>query len=203
MYPLIKSLLIWWTKPEKQRADHVLNTTWTRNSARARLQVSNPPVCERVCMCDCVYDGGRVGYDLSHCMTPNNKLKPIYEESMRLWFSLSWLLGCLRSQFPLSSYTSNWRTGDISVKVIGIKWKLLISAITVTSGRFAPCKDFGGWAAVVCTHSLRGNQTILTGDTEHYLGGSEAHDGPVSVELIAIKFYNTAKKEKSEPSVVL
>lgn len=40
-------------------------------------------------------------------------------------------------------------SGDISVKVIGIKSKLLISAITVTSGRFPPHKDFCGWAALV------------------------------------------------------
>lgn len=48
-------------------------------------------------------------------------------------------------------YINLTRSGDISAKVIGIKSELLISAITVTSGRFESHKDFYGWGAVVST----------------------------------------------------
>lgn len=48
---------------------------------------------------------GRVGYDLSHCMTPNNKPKPISGASMRLWVPCR---GCsvvsAAARFSLQSY---------------------------------------------------------------------------------------------------
>lgn len=117
---------------------------WQLRGARARLpacRFQSLPVCARVCLCN----GGRVGYDLSHCMTPNNKLKPIYEASMRLWLACR---GCsvVSAASSLSSpiHQTDAHSGDISVKVIGIKSKLLISPITVTSGRFPSHKDFCG-----------------------------------------------------------
>lgn len=59
---------------------------------------------------------------------------------------LSWSLGSLLSRVLYIKVT---HSGVISGKVIGIKWKLLISTITVTSGRFSPQKDFCGWTAAV------------------------------------------------------
>lgn len=64
---------------------------------------------------------------------------------------LSWSLGSLLSRVLYIKVT---HSGVISGKVIGIKWKHLISTITVTSGRFSPQKDFCAWTVAVKLFSL-------------------------------------------------
>lgn len=93
------------------------------------------PACSvgaRVFLCVCVCGSSRVGYDLSHCMTPNNKLKPISEESMRL----------PSPPHPTPIHPPYITPpADVSVTVVGIKRKLFISTISVTSGLFSPLND--------------------------------------------------------------
>lgn len=164
--------------------------------ARARRRVCEGVVAHKV----------RVGYDLSHCMTPNNKPKPIYEASMRLWLacrgcSVVSAAGCLSS--PI--HQSDARSGDISVKVIGIKSRLLISAITVTSGRFPQHKDF--CAAAVVSRSfpepVKQNSPLMEphlGTNLHLFADVFQSDGLIDLLCISATLNIVSRKIKSQMS---